>query len=125
MKNTNQIRILIIAAIVIACIFVIRTMPITLGLDLQGGTRLVFEGVDTDKVKVSDDSMSGVVAVIRNRIDGLGVAEPTIQRKGRDQVIVELPGVKDPDRAIKLIGDMALFALAHVAAYWQRTTNSS
>jgi len=91
-------------------------LPLNLGLDLQGGTRLVFEGQDTKNVKVSDDSMSGVVAVIRNRIDALGVTEPTIQRKGRDQVIVELPGVKDPDRAIKIIGDTAL--LEFVEAEW-------
>ncbi|MBU0574296.1 MAG: protein translocase subunit SecD [Candidatus Margulisiibacteriota bacterium] len=116
MKNINQLRILLLVAIVAACIFIIKSMPITLGLDLQGGTRLVFEGVDTDNVKVSDDAMAGVTAVIRNRIDGLGVSEPTIQRKGRNQIIVELPGVKDPDRAIKVIGDTAL--LEFVEAEW-------
>lgn len=103
-------------AIIAASAFVIWKLPITLGLDLQGGTRLVFEGYDSEKVKVSDDSMAGVVAVIRNRIDALGVTEPTIQRKGKDQVIVELPGVKDPDRAIKIIGDTAL--LEFVEAEW-------
>src|SRR3989339_1104679 len=116
MKNINQFRSLIILFVVAASVFVIYSMPINLGLDLQGGTRLVLEGRDTDKVKVSDDAMSGVVAVIRNRIDAIGVSEPVIQRKGRDQVIVELPGVKDPDRAIKLIGDTAL--LEFVEAEW-------
>jgi preprotein translocase subunit SecD len=107
-KNINQLRILLILAIIIASIFVLARFPLNLGLDLQGGTRLVFEGQETDKVKVNDDSMAGVVAVIRGRIDALGVAEPVIQRKGSSQVIVELPGVKDPDHAIKLIGDTAL-----------------
>lgn len=116
MKNLNQFRLLVILAVIAASLFVIFQMPLTLGLDLQGGTRLVFVGQDTDKVKVSDDAMSGVVAVIRNRIDALGVSEPVIQRKGRDQVIVELPGVKDPDHAIKLIGDTAL--LEFVEAEW-------
>ena len=91
-------------------------LPITLGLDLQGGSRLVLQAYDTASVKVSDDSVSGVVAVIRNRIDALGVTEPTIQRKGRDQVIVELPGIKDPDRAIKVIGDTA--QLEFVESEW-------
>ena len=77
-------------------------MPITLGLDLQGGTRLVLEARATKEIKVTEDAVQGVLAVIRNRIDSLGVAEPIIARKGRAQVIVELPGVKDPDRAIKV-----------------------
>jgi len=102
--------------IFVASVFVLIKFPINLGLDLQGGTRLVYEGEDTEKVKVSDDSMAGVAAVIRNRIDGLGVSEPTIQRKGVNQVIVELPGIKDPERAIALIGDTAL--LEFVEAEW-------
>lgn len=115
-KNVNQLRLLILIGIVSAAVIVITQMPITLGLDLQGGTRLVFEGKDSALVKVSDDSMSGLVAVIRSRIDALGVTEPTIQRKGGDQIIIELPGVKDPDRAIKIIGDTAM--LEFVEAEW-------
>ncbi|MFA4844765.1 MAG: protein translocase subunit SecD [Candidatus Margulisiibacteriota bacterium] len=115
-KNINQLRFLGLLALVGGSIFILMQLPITLGLDLQGGTRLVLQGDDTDKVKVSDDAMSGVVAVIRNRIDALGVTEPTIQRKGKDQVIVELPGIKDPERAIKLIGDTAL--LEFIEAEW-------
>ncbi|MDI6731429.1 MAG: protein translocase subunit SecD [Candidatus Margulisbacteria bacterium] len=91
-------------------------MPLNLGLDLQGGTRLVFEGQETDKVKVNDDSMAGAVAVIRNRIDALGVTEPVIQRKGAKQIVVELPGIKDPDHALSVIGDTAL--LEFIEAEW-------
>lgn len=116
MKNINQLRLLIILSVTIGSIIIIMNMPITLGLDLQGGTRLLLEAYDTSSVKVSDDSVAGVVAVIRNRIDALGVTEPTIQRKGRNQVIVELPGIKDPDRAIKVIGDTA--QLEFVEAEW-------
>jgi preprotein translocase subunit SecD len=115
-KNVNQLRFLALLATVGISVYIIMQLPITLGLDLQGGTRLVLEGQDTDKIKVSDDAMAGVAAVIRNRIDALGVTEPTIQRKGKDQVIVELPGIKDPERAIKLIGDTAL--LEFVEAEW-------
>lgn len=115
-KNINQLRFLIILGVVGASVYILMQLPITLGLDLQGGTRLVLEGQETEKVKVSDDAMAGVAAVIRNRIDALGVTEPTIQRKGRDQVIVELPGVKDPERAIKIIGDTAL--LEFIEAEW-------
>ena len=58
-KNINQLRILILLVIVGTAVFILTQMPITLGLDLQGGTRLVFEGKDSPQVKVSDDSMSG------------------------------------------------------------------
>ena len=116
MKNINQLRILGLLALVGITVYIIMKMPITLGLDLQGGTRLVLEAQPTKEVKVDDDAMAGVVGVIRNRIDALGVTEPTIQRKGRNQVVVELPGVKDPDRAIKIIGDTAL--LEFVEAEW-------
>lgn len=115
-KNINQLRFLILLAVLGVSVYIIMQLPLNLGLDLQGGTRLVLEGQETDKVKISDDSMNGVVAVIRNRIDALGVTEPTIQRKGKDQVIVELPGIKDPERAIKVIGDTAL--LEFIEAEW-------
>jgi preprotein translocase subunit SecD len=115
-KNINQLRFLVLLAVLGCSLYVIFQLPLNLGLDLQGGTRLVLEGQETDKVKISDDSMNGVVAVIRNRIDALGVTEPTIQRKGKDQVIVELPGIKDPERAIKVIGDTAL--LEFIEAEW-------
>jgi preprotein translocase subunit SecD len=115
-KNINQFRILIVLALIAASVYIIMKLPFNLGLDLQGGTRLVLEGQPTEKVPLSDDAMAGAVAVVRNRIDALGVTEPIIQRKGRDQIVVELPGVKDPDRAISIIGDTAL--LEFVEAEW-------
>lgn len=115
-RNINQLRILFLLAIVGVSVYVIMQLPITLGLDLQGGTRLVMEGQPTEKVKVTEDAMAGAVAVIRNRIDALGVTEPIIQRKGKNQIVIELPGVKDPDRAISIIGDTAL--LEFMEAEW-------
>jgi len=115
-KNINQLRILFILAIVGLSVSVLMQLPINLGLDLQGGTRLVLQGQPTEKIPISDDAMAGAAAVIRNRIDALGVTEPLIQRKGTNQIVVELPGIKDPDRAMKLIGDTAL--LEFVEAEW-------
>lgn len=112
----NKLKVLGILLLVGVAGYLVATTPLTLGLDLQGGARLVLEGQSTDKVKISDDSMNGVLAVIRNRIDALGVSEPIVQRKGSNQIVVELPGVKDPDRAIKIIGDTAL--LEFTEAEW-------
>jgi preprotein translocase subunit SecD len=105
-----------IALLVILAGTLVVKVPINLGLDLQGGSRLVLQGKNTKEIKVDAEAMEGVVVVIRSRIDALGVAEPIIQRKGKDQVVIELPGVKDPERAMKLIGDTAV--LEFVEAEW-------
>lgn len=57
---------------------------------------------------IKDDASNQAIETIRNRIDEFGVAEPTIQRQGDNEVVVQLPGVKDPRRAIDLIGRTAL-----------------
>ncbi|NBV42983.1 protein translocase subunit SecD, partial [bacterium] len=97
-------------------IFAFFKFPINLGLDLQGGTRLVLEAKDTPQVKVDNDAVEGVLQVIRNRVDSLGVAEPLISRKGLRQIVVELPGIQDPEHATKIIGDTA--RLEFVEAEW-------
>jgi preprotein translocase subunit SecD len=83
-------------------------LRVRLGLDLQGGSHLVLEAQDTPTVKVTSEAVGDVMRVIQNRIDQLGVVEPTIQRQGDRRIIVELPGIEDPERALRLIGKTAL-----------------
>ncbi|MBT6120663.1 protein translocase subunit SecD [bacterium] len=116
MRMTKQIRFLILFIILGLAGWTWMTNPIRLGLDLQGGSRLILEAKDTEDHKVTEDNVLGVLAVIRNRIDKLGVSEPIIRTKGRNQIVVELPGIKDPDRAIRLIGETAL--LEFIEAEW-------
>ena len=78
------------------------------GLDLQGGTHVVLEAVDTPEAQVNDDAMNRVIAIMEKRVNALGLTEPIIQREGERRVIIELPGVKDPDAAIKTIGKTAM-----------------
>ena len=54
--------------------------------------------------QVTPDAMQAALGVIENRVNGLGVAEPVIQLAGNNRIIVELPGLKDPQEAIKLFG---------------------
>ncbi len=79
-----------------------------LGLDLQGGTRIVLEAERRPGVEVTADKVDAAMRVIENRIDALGVAEPLLQRQGPDRIIVEFPGLQDPQRAKELIGRTAL-----------------
>ena len=78
------------------------------GLDLQGGTHVVLEAVDTEQAQVNDDAMNRVVAIMEKRVNSLGLTEPIIQREGDRRVIIELPGIKDPDAAIQTIGKTAM-----------------
>jgi len=57
--------------------------------------------------KVETNSVEQAIEVIRNRIDQLGVSEPTIHRQGENEIVVQLPGVKDPRKAVEIIGKTA------------------
>lgn len=87
----------------------LQQKAIRLGLDLQGGIHVVLrvkmEELDQGQ---RENAVSRAMAVIRSRIDGLGVAEPTIQKQGNDRIIVDLPGYTDASRAEELIGQMAV-----------------
>ncbi|EGO62448.1 protein translocase subunit SecD [Acetonema longum] len=84
------------------------TWSIKQGLDLQGGTHVVLQAVDTPDAKVDEDAVKRVQQIIQRRVDELGLTEPVIQRQGERRIIVELPGVKDPEKAIELIGRTAM-----------------
>ena len=83
---------------------------INLGLDLRGGMHLVLEA-DVKKLPPGEnvrDAVDVALEIIRNRIDQFGVREPTIVREGEKRIVVDLPGIEDPQRAIALIGKTAL-----------------
>ncbi len=89
-----------------------KNVPFHLGLDLQGGTHLVYEA-DTSKIPFGDraESVEGVRDVIERRVNAFGVAEPLVQvNKGQTgyRVIVDLAGVKDVKKAIQMIGETPL-----------------
>lgn len=80
-----------------------------LGLDLQGGSRLVYQA-DFKDIK-SEDRATALTAVrdtIERRVNSFGVAEPLVQAQGQDQIVVELPGIKDVNEAIAQIGQTPL-----------------
>jgi protein-export membrane protein SecD len=132
MKKNTPIRILLVLATVIVSIYFLipsvnyysktleqreqirKDQPnilrkiLNLGLDLQGGMRLVLE-VDRSKLENRDDKdvLDRAYAIIENRINALGVAEPVIQKQGNDRIIVELPGLKDEAAAKSVIGKTA------------------
>ena len=111
MQRTSLIKLLVCVGTIVAVFFVfIRPLAnsIRQGLDLQGGTHVVLEAEDTEIAQVNDDAMQRVVSIMEKRINELGLTEPIVQREGERRVIIELPGIKDPDAAIQTIGKTAM-----------------
>ncbi|MDP8293170.1 MAG: protein translocase subunit SecD [Candidatus Orphnella occulta] len=96
---------------------IIREGRINLGLDLQGGMHLVLK-VDTSKLteEEAEDAPDRALEIIRNRVDQFGVKEVSIQRQGTDEMVIQLPGVTDRDRALELIGRTALLEFRLVSS---------
>ncbi len=81
------------------------------GLDLQGGIQLVLEARPPAGVQVTQDVLQGTRDTIERRVNGLGVSEPVIQTRGNNQILVELPGFQDPERAVRVLQRTALLEI--------------
>jgi SecD/SecF fusion protein len=106
---------LIVAALMGVALLAIPGSPFhkgaTLGLDLQGGLEVVLKAVPPKGHELTDDDLDRSVDIMRNRIDKLGVAEPEIRKQGKDQIVIQLAGVTDPEKAAQLIGKTAQLEL--------------
>jgi len=106
---------LILVALVGVALLAVPGSPIhkspTLGLDLQGGLEVVKKAVPEKGETVDKQGMDDAVTIINDRINGTGVAEPEIRKQGSDQIVIELPGVDDQQRAADLIGQTAKLEL--------------
>jgi preprotein translocase subunit SecD len=82
----------------------VKRVPLKRGLDLQGGMHLALE-VDESEGPVAEreEAIDRALKVVRTRVDELGVSEPVVQKVGADRMIVELPGVDDPQRAQDIV----------------------
>ncbi|MCC5657728.1 protein translocase subunit SecD [Nostoc sp. XA010] len=107
MQRQRSLLILILVMI-IAAITVIATIPIPLGLDLRGGSQLTIQvKPSADIPQITERELEGVKKVVEGRINGLGVSEPLIQTVGADKILVQLPGVNDPEQAERVLGGTA------------------
>lgn len=106
--------------IVIGNITITKKFDLVLGLDLAGGSHLVFEA-DTDSIDPSNrkTAIEAVKDVMEKRVNLFGVSEPNVQIssfEGKDRVIVELPGVKDTREAINVVGKTAQLGFSEVGS---------
>ncbi|MBX2861019.1 MAG: protein translocase subunit SecD [Vampirovibrio sp.] len=105
MLNNPRVIFLFILILVGAAIGILWKMDFNLGLDLKGGTRLTLEAVPTADVKeVTPQVMESLRYIVDRRVNGMGIGEAIVQQAGDKRIIVEIPGVKDPDAAKKILG---------------------
>ncbi|MEU9737274.1 protein translocase subunit SecD [Streptomyces sp. NPDC048002] len=107
MKRRPRVRGLLALVAVALSLYVTLTVPVDLGLDLRGGTRIVLETRPGDSAATDGEVTDRTAEVLRGRIDALGVAEPTVTRSGDDRIVVDLPGVQDPAEAAAVLGRTA------------------
>ncbi|MEA5509895.1 protein translocase subunit SecD [Crocosphaera sp. UHCC 0190] len=98
----------LILALVVGAIAVLAALPLQLGLDLRGGAQLTIQVKPTKEVpNISPEDLAAEKSVLENRVNGLGVAEPIVQTVGQDKIVVQLPGVTDPQQAERVLGGTA------------------
>lgn len=94
----------LIFLVMIGSVLIISRIPVKLGLDLQGGAQLTLQVKTTDKVKeITPKVIAAVQRVVENRINGLGVSEALVQTAGDDKLLLQLPGVNDPEQAERVL----------------------
>ncbi|HYP03604.1 MAG TPA: protein translocase subunit SecD, partial [Cyanobium sp.] len=99
----------LILALAIAAGALLATFGLQLGLDLRGGSQLTLQVMPAGSIKkVEKEQLEAVKEVLERRINGLGVAESTLQTVGDDKLVLQLPGEQDPTRAAKVLGSTAL-----------------
>ena len=106
-KKINIIVLAIFILIIGVSVYYIVSTPINLGLDLKGGTQIILKPVESEGSEVTSESLDKAMLIIMDRIDRLGISEPLVTRDISNNIVIQLPGVRDPDHAINVIGKTA------------------
>jgi SecD/SecF fusion protein len=114
-RNSTIVLGLLAAALLGVALMAIPGSPVhqkpTLGLDLQGGLEVTLQAVPPPNRSLTSEDLDRSVDIMRNRVDKLGVTEPEIRTQGSNQIVIQLPGVKDPEAAAEIIGTTAQLEL--------------
>ncbi len=110
MVRRDFIWLVVIIVIIAAGLWVVQNpnYPIMRGLDLQGGLQVLLEADVPPEENVTADQMDTARQIIDRRVNALGVTEPLVQTEGERRILVELPGIENPEEAIALIQETAL-----------------
>ncbi len=107
-KKVNITIIVIFILIVGMSLYYILTESINLGLDLKGGTQIILKPVQSgEEEEIPEAKLERTIETITERIDRLGVSEPLVTKDHHNNIVIQLPGVEDPDTAKEIIGKTA------------------
>jgi SecD/SecF fusion protein len=99
---------LIVLGLIAGSVYAVSTRDTKLGLDLQGGVQLIYEGKPTaQQPVVTSEALQRSLDIMRDRVDAFGVSEPELLQTGDNQIEVNLPGVEDAERAAAQVGSTA------------------
>ena len=109
-RRSDIIWSIVIVLIVAVAVWVVTNpaLPIRLGLDLQGGLQVLLEADVPEDVEVTAEAMDTARQIIDRRVNAIGVTEPLVQVEGARRILIELPGIEDPQEALSLIQETAL-----------------
>jgi preprotein translocase subunit SecD len=117
-RQQNILTIGVILALLVVAVW--QFMPldkkIRKGLDLQGGLSVILTARETSQTPLTDDAMRQAEFIVRNRVDRLGVSEASVQRQGSDSILVQLPGIKNPQDALKVLGSTGQLEFVDVSS---------
>jgi preprotein translocase subunit SecD len=131
MPQRNTAWLILILILVLAAIYVVipgtgipqigtviaeRKFTIQQGLDLQGGLQVLLEADVPPGTDVDSSAMDTAKFIVEQRVNGLGVSEPLVQRQGTNRIVVELPGVTDPQAAIALLKETGLLEFVYAGS---------
>ncbi len=119
-RNSFLVLGLLVVALVGVALLAVPGSPLhkspTLGLDLQGGLEVTLQAVPPPNRDLTEEDLDRSVEIMRSRVDKLGVSEPEIRTQGDNQIVIQLPGVKDPQAAAEIIGTTAQLELFDLEA---------
>lgn len=119
-KNRRNVWLLIAATILVIGSVFMFTPPnekINQGLDIQGGLSVVLSAQSTDGEDVTKEDMEKSRAIIESRVNALGASVATVQVQGNDQILVQIPGLSDPETALATIGKTGKLEFARADSF--------
>ncbi len=117
--RTRNILSLVLMAILVVGSWALFWPPntkITQGLDLQGGLSVILTAQPTASTPITNEAMGRATTIVQNRVDKLGASEASVQRQGSDSILIQLPGVKNAQEALKVLGSTGQLEFVDVAA---------
>src|SRR5688500_430877 len=118
MKSARRYKIRLVAALLLgfgslAAVIATDTQP-KLGLDLEGGISVILTAEAAEGEEIDAGVLQQTVEIIRQRTDAFGVAEPEVSVAGSNNILIQLPGVENEERALELIGSTAQLTFRQV-----------